>query len=101
MEQVRLGIIGYGQQGGFYGDLISQGRVDKMVVGAVAEIDESKDALINERHPGVKIYRDYKEMVESGDVDAVLTAVPHFLHPEMAMYALSKGIHVLCLPGKP
>lgn len=95
MEQVRLGIIGYGQQGGFYGDLISQGRVDKMVVGAVAEIDESKDALINERHPGVKIYRDYKEMVESGDVDAVLTAVPHFLHPEMAMYALSKGIHVL------
>ncbi|MBG9987852.1 Gfo/Idh/MocA family oxidoreductase [Aerococcaceae bacterium DSM 111176] len=95
MEQVRLGIIGYGQQGGFYGDLISQGRVDKMVVGAVAEIDESKDALINERHPDAKIYRDYKEMVESGDVDAVLTAVPHFLHPEMAMYALSKGIHVL------
>ena len=95
MEQVRLGIIGYGQQGGYYGDLIAQGRVDKMVVGAVAEIDEAKDALINERHPGAKIYRDYKEMIHSGDVDAVITTVPHYLHPEMAMYALENKIHVI------
>ncbi len=95
MEQVRLGIIGYGQQGGFYGDLIAQNRVDKMVVGAVAEIDETKDSLIKERHPEVTIYRDYKEMIESGDVDAVITTVPHYLHPEMAMYALERGIHVL------
>lgn len=43
MEKVRLGIIGYGQQGGFYGSLLRDGRVDGMVLGAVAEIDESVD----------------------------------------------------------
>ncbi|MBP8892891.1 MAG: Gfo/Idh/MocA family oxidoreductase [Saprospiraceae bacterium] len=95
MQEVRLGIIGYGQQGGFYAGMIVEGKVKGMVVGAVAEIDESKDELIQEKHPGVKIYRDYKEMINSGDVDAVITTVPHFLHPEMAMYALENDIHVL------
>lgn len=95
MKKVRLGIIGYGQQGGFYGTLIAEGNVEGMVVSAVSEIDKSKDDLINERHPEVKIYRDYKEMINSGDVDAIITTVPHYLHPEMAMYALENGIHVL------
>lgn len=95
MKKVRLGIIGYGQQGGFYGTLIADGNVEGMTVGAVSEIDESKDELIHEKHPEVKIYRDYKEMINSGDVDAIITTVPHYLHPEMAMYALENGIHVL------
>ena len=37
MEKVRLGIIGYGQQGGFYGSLIKEGRVDGMVLGAITK----------------------------------------------------------------
>lgn len=95
MEKVRLGIIGYGAQGGFYGSLFNQGRVDGMVVGAICEIDETLDEKIRGDFPDVTIYRDYKEMIESGDVDAIITTVPHYLHPEMAMYALERGIHVL------
>ena len=34
-------------------------------------------------------------MVTSGKVDAVVTTVPHYLHPEMAIYALAHGVHVL------
>lgn len=95
MEKVRLGIIGYGQQGGFYGSLLKDGRVDGMVLGAVAEINEQVDEKIRGDFPEVKIYRDYKEMIDSGDVDAVITTVPHYLHPEMATYALNNNIHVL------
>lgn len=95
MEKVRLGIIGYGQQGGFYGSLIAGGEVDGMVLGAVAEIDESVDAKIRGDFPDATIYRDYKEMIDSGDVDAIITTVPHYLHPEMATYALNNNIHVL------
>lgn len=95
MKQVKLGIIGYGQQGGFYGSLISQGKVENMTVTAVTEIDETKDEKIKADFPDVTIYRDYKEMVDNGDVDAVLTAVPHYLHPEMAIYALQNNKHVL------
>lgn len=95
MEKVRLGIIGYGQQGGFYGSLIAGGKVDGMVLGAIAEIDESVDAKIRGDFPDATIYRDYKEMIDSGDVDAIITTVPHYLHPEMATYALNNNIHVL------
>lgn len=34
-------------------------------------------------------------MVTSGDVDAVVTTVPHYLHPEMGIHALSHGVHAL------
>lgn len=95
MDKVRLGIIGYGQQGGFYGTLLAEDKVDGMILGAVTEIDEAKDAKILDQHPDVKIYRDYKEMINSGDVDAVITTVPHYLHPEIAMYALERDMHVI------
>src|SRR5699024_6407994 len=32
---------------------------------------------------------------DSGDVDAVVTAVPHFDHPELTITAIGKGIHTL------
>lgn len=66
-----------------------------MKVTAVTEIDETKDEKIKVDFPDVTIYRDYKEMVDNGDIDAVLTAVPHYLHPEMAIYALENNKHVL------
>ena len=34
-------------------------------------------------------------MLDSGDVDAVLIATPHYFHPSLAIKALQKGIHVL------
>ena len=33
--------------------------------------------------------------VTSGKVDAVVTTVPHYFHPEMAIFALDHGIHAL------
>jgi len=37
----------------------------------------------------------YLDLLGSGTVDAVVTTVPHYLHPEMAIAALDRGIHVL------
>ena len=34
-------------------------------------------------------------MLDSGDVDAVITCVPHYLHPEIGIAALRHGIHAL------
>ena len=46
-------------------------------------------------YPGVPFYTDYLAMLDSGDVDAVVTCVPHYLHPEMGIAALRHGIHAL------
>jgi|SRR5215471_1908813 len=42
-------------------------------------------------------YADYKKMLtEHPDLDGVIVITPNFLHAEVAVAALSKGIHVLC-----
>ncbi|MHA2787651.1 Gfo/Idh/MocA family protein [Corynebacterium sp. S7] len=92
-NKVRLGIIGLGAEGGMYADFLNEGRVPNMEIGAICDILPEKKEKADEY--GVPFYADYKEMITSGDVDAVVTTVPHYLHPEMGIYALEQGIHAL------
>ncbi len=39
-------------------------------------------------------YQDYKEMLDKEQLDFVLSTLPTYLHEEVAVYALNKGIHV-------
>lgn len=94
-KNVRLGIIGLGAQGGVYAGFVAEGRVAGMTLGAICDIDPAKKELAAEKHPGVPFYDDYVAMLDSGDVDAVVTTVPHYLHPEMTIAAIGKGIHTL------
>lgn len=94
-NKVRLGIIGLGQQGGAYAKFITDGLVPNMVIGAIADIDPKKRELAASTYPDVPVYDDYIALLESGDVDAVVTCVPHFLHPEMGIETLKRNIHAL------
>lgn len=94
-NKVRFGIIGFGAQGSMYAKFITDGMVPSMDLVAVADIDEEKLTKVSDLYPDVKLFNDYKAIIESGEVDAIITTVPHYLHPEIATFALSKGIHVL------
>ncbi|MGM0385511.1 MAG: Gfo/Idh/MocA family protein, partial [Actinomycetota bacterium] len=89
----RLGIIGLGAEGGMYANLISEGKVPHVEIGAICDIHPEKKARADEL--GVPFFADHIEMMESGNVDAVVTTVPHYLHPEMGIAALERGIHAL------
>lgn len=105
MEKVRYGIIGVGNQGGAYaGFLTGTGSVPGMpaapcpphcALGALCDIDPQKEEMCKEKYPDVPFYKDWKDMVASGDVDAVITTVPHYLHTEIAIYCLEHGMNVL------
>lgn len=90
---VRLGIIGLGAQGGMYAKLISNGAVANLSLGAICDVDTTK-ADVAERY-GVPFFDDHLTMLDSGCVDAVVTTVPHYLHPEMGIAALQRGLHAL------
>ena len=94
-KNVRLGIIGFGAQGGMYAGLLADERIEGMTLGAIADVDPAKKDLAAEKHPDTPFYDDYLAMLDSGDVDAVVTTVPHYLHPEMTITALGKGVHTL------
>src|SRR5699024_1533645 len=95
MDTVKLGIIGFGAQGGAYADFIEQGRVNNIKIGAICDNDPDKKQIVNDKYPNIPFYDNYKDMLESGDVDAIVTTVPHYLHPEMGIEALKRNIHAL------
>ncbi|WP_040159088.1 Gfo/Idh/MocA family protein [Nigerium massiliense] len=92
-KKLRLGIIGLGAEGGMYANFIESGMVPTVEIGAICDVLDEKKAEADRL--GVPFYSDYKEMITSGDVDAVVTTVPHYLHPEMGIYALDHGVHTL------
>lgn len=105
MDKIRFGLIGIGAQGGAYaGFLTGKGGFAGMpapecpphcALGALCDIDPAKEAMCKEKYPDVPFYKDWKEMVASGNVDAVITTVPHYLHHEIAIYCLEHGMNVL------
>ncbi|QGK70170.1 gfo/Idh/MocA family oxidoreductase [Allosaccharopolyspora coralli] len=92
--KVRLGIIGFGAQGSMYAKFIKDGMVPNMEIGAIAEIDSETRAAATAEY-GVPVHEDYQSLLASGDVDAVVTTVPHYLHPEIGIAALNRGVHAL------
>src|SRR5690625_7879563 len=95
MKKVRLGIVGLGAQGNIYAEFLVQGKVNNMVIGAICDTNPKKKALVDEKYPNVPFYEDYIEMLESGDVDAVITCTTHYKHTEMgneALYRKNQGL---------
>lgn len=95
MKTVKMGIIGVGAQGGSYAEFLAAGKVKQMELGAICDIDPAKKQWAHEKYPSVPFYDNYIEMLESGDVDTIITCVPHYLHPEMGIEALRRNIHAL------
>ena len=95
MKNVRLGIIGIGVESEVYANFLTEGKVKNMVLGAICDIDPDRKVMCAEKYPSIPFYDHYIDMLESGDVDAVITCVPHYLHPEVGMNALKRNIHAL------
>lgn len=105
MDKIRFGLVGIGAQGGAYAGFLSgKGGFAGMAappcpehcaLGALCDIDPKKEEMCKEKYPEVPFYRDWKEMVLSNDVDAVITTVPHYLHHEIAIFCLEHGRNVL------
>jgi predicted dehydrogenase len=47
------------------------------------------------QHPAIQRFDSAVDMLDSGTIDAVLIATPHYDHPVIAMQAFDKGIHVM------
>lgn len=97
MDQVRLGIIGIGNMGTGHCKSILEEKVPGLVIAAIADRSEARRAWAKENLPETAdIYEEGKALITAGVCDAVLIAVPHYQHPELAICALEHGLHVLC-----
>ncbi len=117
-DPVRIGVIGTGDEGNV---LIGACNPDYVDVVAIADIRPSsihrafhgdyaspaawaaRRGLMDvygynsedEAREHVKVYEDYKELLNDSDVEAVIIALPLHLHARVAVEAMGKGLHVL------
>lgn len=87
-EQVRLGVIGLGNIGQAHLALIQNKQVQRVELSAVSS------RTVGQSY-GVPHFTDYRELLASKLVDAVLIATPTMTHPEMGTLAGEQGLHVL------
>lgn len=91
---MRSAIIGLGVIGKVHANLIAK-RGDEIV--ALCDIDESRALAAKETWAkDAVLYTDYKKMLEEAKPEIVHICTPHYLHAEMVIEALERGIHVLC-----
>ena len=95
MDTVRIGIIGIGNMGSGHVKTITSGQVPGMTLAAVADINPDRLKWMEENYPDVPCFDDAAKMMDSGLLDAVIVATPHYLHPALVKEALSKGLHAL------
>ena len=63
---------------------------------ALADIDVEKATILKDKfHLDCAIYTDYRQMLDSEDIDVVHICTPHYLHAEMTIYSLDNGYDVL------
>jgi predicted dehydrogenase len=91
MKKMRVGIIGIGFIGAAHIEALRRlGYVD---VVALADAQGAEEKAAQMYVP--KGYRNYKEMFDKEALDAVHICTPNFLHYEMTMEAMERGIHVM------
>ncbi len=96
MEKIRLGIIGYGNMGTGHAKNIIEGKCPEIELAAVADINPDRLKAAKEELPETTaLFADAEKMMDSGLIDAVHIAIPHYDHPRYAIMGLGKGLHVM------
>ena len=93
VDRIRFGIIGLGIMGQEHAKAIAANPLLNLV--AVTDVKSKTGRQIGaDLH--CKWFDSAEDMIQSGDVDAVVIATPHWQHGELAISALRAGLHVLC-----
>lgn len=90
---IRLGAVGGRRSQGF--DRIISSLADKLQLTAVCDLDPEILADWKARHPEIRTFNRYEDLLDKGDCDAVFIATPLPLHAAQAIQALRAGKHVL------
>ncbi len=94
-DKVRIGVIGYGVQGHF--DLDTALKVPGVELAGICDLYTGRIDNAHEKF-GKDLYttRNYKELLDKKDIDAVLICTTDVWHARITLDALAKGKHVYC-----
>ncbi|HKR60525.1 MAG TPA: Gfo/Idh/MocA family oxidoreductase [Pyrinomonadaceae bacterium] len=91
---VKLGVIGIGQRGKEI--LSSLSRLASAQVVAICDSYEPALKRGQEIAPRASLIGDYRKLLESSDIEAVVISTPSHQHKEIALACIQAGKHVYC-----
>ncbi|MDP8265757.1 MAG: Gfo/Idh/MocA family oxidoreductase [Candidatus Aceula meridiana] len=91
---VSVGVVGCGHWGPNHLRVFDQ--MPDVDVLMCADSDADRLSAIKGMHPGIKVTKNYQDILDSQDVDAVCVATPTVTHHQIVKDALLAGKHVLC-----
>ena len=95
-KKIKLGIIGIGNMGTGHANNVVKGEVPDFELVAVADINPDRIAWGKENlSDKITYFDDAIKMLDSGLVEAVIVAVPHYFHTQYAIECMKRGIHVM------
>jgi len=95
MEALKIGILGIGNEGSMFARRIVAGECPEVELAAVCDRNPARLAWAEENIPNVARFATKEEMYESGLIEAVVIAVPHYDHPGFAIDCMRRGLHVM------
>jgi predicted dehydrogenase len=94
-EPVRIGVVGAGAIAQLtHLPLLSRMRGVKLV--AVCDNDRAKARALAERFDIEDTYNDIEDLLDAGELQAVVVATPNHLHEPHVLSAIAAGVDVLC-----
>ncbi len=91
-EKLNFGSIGAGGQAA--SNIGAAAPTENIV--ALSDVDDRRAAATFKRYPNVPKFRDFRQMLdkEGKNIDAVIVAIPDFMHATAAVWAMERGKHV-------
>lgn len=91
-DKLNIGVVGTGGKGASDTECCSGENIV-----ALCDVDSKASASAHAKHPGAKVYKDFRIMLEQEKtLDAVIVATPDHLHATVAAMAIRMGKHVYC-----
>lgn len=93
-DRIRIGVIGCGGQSNAHmRTLVGMKESDNIEIGGVCDVF-SKRAEAAAQLTGGKIFKDYRQMLASKDLDSILIATPEHWHYQMIVDTIESGKHL-------
>lgn len=96
MNRFRVAILGSGAVTNILYRPALQELRDEIELVGVADLNQKSAEPLLQDFPSAKFFTDYRALLDQLRPDAVIVALPHFLHQPVSVDALRRGVHVFC-----
>ncbi len=95
MKAIKTAVIGFGNMGSAHASTLFDGKVEGLILAAVCDHDAERLELARSIYGDILYFENWREVMDCSEIDAVIVAVPHPLHADIAIAALKAQKHVM------